>query len=337
VKILVFYTLEDSTRLSRQFNRRPKEFVSDELRGWRWSEPPLISDSNIRLSVSDVAGGMCGTGRDTYIKLSTHVKPGDNALMQRGAIVHLTYEAAIRTAKRLMYGGVIKGSDFIDAMRMEGEKIHGELIKGKQWELDEEFIDVVFWSLWDQATSTYSGALDKARTVSRYASLESIINSVIPISVEFMIDGSLIGLTRGIRIDGVLFPYIPIEIKTGPPNEWHRTALAGYALAMESQWETPIDFGVLIYVDPHGDDIYLHENIVPISDQLRLDFIHERDRRIKIIEDGIDPGMPDKCNTWCPYLFHCDAKKDTGSGRVGINLKAKKGSNNTVGDGGGGG
>ncbi len=212
--------MDDSIRLSRQFGKRPREFVSDELRGgWRWNEPPLLSDSPpTRLSVSDVASGICPTGRDVFNKSVSHVRPGDNPSMHLGLLVHITYETAVRTAKKLIYSGINKSSDFIDAMRNEGERNIALTRRLRRWSIAEDDFQSIYWSLWDQATSTYSGALGKARTLSKYATLESLAGAVIPINVEFMIDGSLIGLTKAIRIDGVLLPFIPIELKTGPPR-----------------------------------------------------------------------------------------------------------------------
>ena len=49
-------------RLSRTFKRMPCE-VGEELRGWDWSEPPILPPYDVKLYMSDVAGGFCPTGR----------------------------------------------------------------------------------------------------------------------------------------------------------------------------------------------------------------------------------------------------------------------------------
>jgi CRISPR/Cas system-associated exonuclease Cas4 (RecB family) len=61
--------------------------------------------------------------------------------------------------------------------------------------------------------------------------------------------------TQAIRADGYIPPGIIIEIKTHPPLEANKYALAGYALAYESQHNTPINYGVFIQEIPHNQII----------------------------------------------------------------------------------
>ncbi|MGC9227524.1 type I-A CRISPR-associated protein Cas4/Csa1 [Caldivirga sp.] len=329
----MFYTIEDSVRVSRSVGRRPRDFISDELRGWRWSEPPVSYVGSTQLSVSDVSGGLCPVGRDVYLRYVARVKESINPSLQKGQLIHGTYEAAIRTVKRVLYSEeASNGVELMGVMKNYGEAELRRMLKSQEWILSEDFIRRVFWDLWGKASSIYAGALDKVKSRSIYLSLESIVNAVVPLSAEVVVDGSLIGLSRSLRMDAVLDPGIPIEIKTRPPNRIYETALAGYALALESQFEAPVDFGVLVYVNVNGPSVLVHEHIIPISDQLRIEFLHERDRRGELVDKGIDPGLASKCNNWCPFLKYCGGgeEKDTAGGRVGRSSGVKKRAHSTV-------
>jgi len=324
----MFFTIDDTIRLNKQLNKRPREFVSEELRGWRWNEPPLLHNHSTQLMMIDAAGGLCPTSRDVYVRYTARIKEAENPHLQRGQLIHLTYEAAIRTVKKLIYNEKAnRGIELIDLMKEEGEKELHRIHNMKKWLIDPYVMEKIFWSLWDQASTTYSGALDRIKTRSKYLSIESIVNAVVPINVEVMIDGSLIGLSKSLRLDAMLFPTIPIEIKTRTPERIFEVSLAGYALAIESQFEAPVDFGILIHVniDDNGNTV-IYEKIIPISDELRLEFIHERDKKAEIIEKNLDPGLPSKCNIWCPYLHYCGGhtEENTTNRRMGIKIETTK-------------
>ncbi|MEM1888409.1 MAG: CRISPR-associated protein Cas4 [Pyrobaculum sp.] len=43
--------------------------VSEELRGWRWDSPPVAPPPvGVRISLSELGGGLCETRRDVYLK-----------------------------------------------------------------------------------------------------------------------------------------------------------------------------------------------------------------------------------------------------------------------------
>jgi len=128
-----------------------------------------------------------------------------------------------------------------------------------------------------------------------------------PFTTEFPVDGSLIGLSKTLRIDLMIYPNIIAEVKT---RDWHpdyELGLAAYALAFESQYEVPINYGIIVMVriNLSKRDLKIYERIVRISDNLRQAFIDRRDGYARIIEDSIDPGKAKNCNPDCPYLYVC--------------------------------
>ena len=69
---------------------------------------------------------------------------------------------------------------------------------------------------------------------------------------------------------------IVVEIKLGNKYaRWHEVQLAGYALALESQNETPYDFGIIISVNLNP--LLINVKGVYIDDSLRQEFIESRD------------------------------------------------------------
>jgi CRISPR-associated protein Csa1 len=96
-------------------------------------------------------------------------------------------------------------------------------------------------------------------------------------------------------------------MKTGKEQEFHRLTLAGYALAFESAFERPVDFGMLAYPRFIEDRPvpYVLRRVYPIDDELRLRFLQMRDRKLEIISKQLDPGLPARCPSSCSYIEIC--------------------------------
>jgi CRISPR-associated protein Csa1 len=63
--------------------------VGEELRGWRWGEPPVAPPPlGVRLSVSEIVGGHCESRRDLYLRRVLRVRAEPNGSMKFGAYIH---------------------------------------------------------------------------------------------------------------------------------------------------------------------------------------------------------------------------------------------------------
>jgi len=307
---LLFPTLEHVTRLARELRALPKVEVSDELRGWSWEESPVTTTQSRLLGVSDITSGFCPTGRDLYLRYVEGVRGKDNPTLQMGRLVHEVFEAAVEEAKKAVYltwpdtdGDRVEG-----VMRAAGEALERRALR-KYGLLDPGVAAWVFRRLWGMAVRTYSAAVDEARTKSRYLRLDSLVHAAVPVIAEFPIDGSVIGLSRALRVDALLPPNLMMELKTREPRRVFELALAGYALATEAQYGFPVNHALLTYVwvRPESREVIVRPKIIPISEDLRQDFIDARDERREIIEYGVDPGKPrgEECPPECPYRHHC--------------------------------
>jgi len=305
---LLFPTWEYVTRLSREIRRLPRAEVSEELRGWAQGDTSLVTDQSRLLGVSDITSGFCPTGRDVYLSYVEGVRREDNPILQRGRLIHEVFERAVETVKFTIYraGESISGDDLEEAMRSEEPRLEEGLVR-KYSLMQEDHARWLIRRLWGEAARTYAAALDAVKARSRYLRLDSIVAATVPVMAEFPIDGSLIGLSRALRVDALLPPSIIVEIKT---RRWRREfdlAVAGYALAMEANYEVPVDHGVLmmVHADPERREVIVRPKIVVVGDDLRADFIDERDRRREIVEYGTDPGIARECPPECPFRHYC--------------------------------
>ena len=204
-----FYSYDDVLRISQVIQDMPCE-VSEELRGWRWSEPPLLPVYGVRINASDLSFA-CKTGRLAFLR--HHVRAVEKAgeSLKFGAFVHKVIATATARAKAILYSRKpSNGADFFDIMMYDMPHVM-ELSK-----LSEDYARV-FSMLWKRAALTYSSAYDKVLELSKYLSLDGLVSRVVPWICEFPIDGRLLGLNRAIRVDALVPPALIIEFKTRRP------------------------------------------------------------------------------------------------------------------------
>ncbi len=295
-----FYSYQDVLRLMRTIQESPCE-VSEELRGWNWRSPPLLPTSNLKINVSDLGFG-CSTGRFAYLRYRIKQRELQNEVLSFGSFVHRIIAAATYKAKAILYGSApISGAEFYSRMMSELPHL---MTSG----LSEDHIRVLH-AIWERAALTYSASLDSVREQSKYLGLDGIVSKVVPWICEFPVDGRPIGLNRNIRIDALVPPSLLIEFKTRRPTKDIEVAMAGYALAFESQYMVPVNHVVILYIEFSKDkrSFKVYEHITKIGDSLRLEFIEKRDLYFMRAEDGIDPGLPSHCDPACPYIRVCRA------------------------------
>ncbi|BBD73327.1 type I-A CRISPR-associated protein Cas4/Csa1 [Sulfodiicoccus acidiphilus] len=299
----MFFTPEDVALYAKRVRQTPRQ-VGEEMRGWRWPEPPLLPPSGRTLPVSDASGALCQTGRYVYLSYVKWVKAPTSPEAARGSLIHEAYAESVETVRKLIYSGeVVDGNALRSAMLDEYYEAERRL---SEYSSVQDFHNVVK-AIWDRATSVFGASLDRARERAR-GRRETLAAATIPFLVEFPIDGSLVGLSPNSRVDA-LIPNVPlvVEMKTGARRRAHERALAGYALAYESQYEVPVDFGLLCYVRVE-DKVSDRCELLKIGEALRTEFLEERDRRLQVLEDGVDPGLPKFCDRECPFLSHCGGK-----------------------------
>ncbi len=303
-----FFTIEDLIALSKEIRKMPKPEIDEELRGWSYSEGVLASQTKILLGVSDITSNFCPNGRDVYLRYVKKVPPKDNQTLQKGRLIHEVWTKSLELVKKVLYavGEGLDGEILYKEVMSKEEIIRNEAIN-KYNLLSRDYIEWLVHKILETAARTYSSALDRHKERSPYITLDGLVYLTVPLITEFPINGERLGLSKTLRIDALAPPSTIVEVKSRPPSEVFEASLAGYALAFESEYEVPIDYGVLLYVNVVDSErrIFSRTKLVPISAQLRMNFIELRDRRAEIVVYEEDPGIAGNCPLECPYLKYC--------------------------------
>jgi len=294
--------------LSKEMRRLPKPEIDEELRGWSYSEGVLASQTKVLLGVSDITSNFCPNGRDVYLRYVKKIPPKDNQILQKGRLIHEIWTKSLELIKKTLYaiGEDLDGETLYKEIMNKEEAMEDEAVN-KYNLLDKDYIKWLVHKILDSAARTYSSALDRHKARSPYITLDGLVYLTVPLITEFPINGERLGLSKTLRIDALAPPSVIIEVKSRPPSEVFEASLAGYALAFESEYEVPVDYGVLLYVNVVDSErkIFSRAKLVPISAQLRTSFVELRDRRTEIIIYEEDPGIAGTCPTECPYLKYC--------------------------------
>lgn len=263
--------------------------VDEDLRGWSWDRPPVKPRAYLGLSVSEVAYKYCLVRRDIWLRRKLGVKVLENDVMFRGRVLHEALHYAYNQAVKYMVRG--------EPSWLIYEKIHGRWrdIVAK-YKLDDRFTGIV--------EKIYKSSLMIVLGEYEY---ESSINGGYspPLFVsEYRVDGSPLGLASGLSIDAIAEKII-IDYKFGTPRDFHKLGLAGYALALEAEYEVPYDYGIIIYIVERGNNLKITYKPVYISNNLRRLFLEERDNIIDMLLDDREPEPDINCPDNCPYRSYC--------------------------------
>mgnify|MGYP001591390830 FL=1 len=135
---------------------------------------------------------------------------------------------------------------------------------------------------------------------------DSLASLALPLTVEQRLDGSFLGLSPYLSADAFNFaePMV-VDIKFGWKQKFHRLGTTGYALVTESLHEYPVNLGCLVYASFKDNRLTVERDFHLIDDELRQWFIEERDERMRMVSEEIDPGVAKECPVGCPYQREC--------------------------------
>lgn len=307
--------------------------VAEDLRGWNWHQPPLspIYDKTL-LGVSEVAGQYCPTGRDLYLRRVLNVRVPPSRPMVQGAYLHAILYRIVMAAKRALY--TCASSDPFgpstrlrtgvaqeNPSRTEGDPIkalrvldHPDLapidddsaLREPQDSAQDESLPVKGSILWDFQARRIVTRVQEVLAHQPHIGMDSLVNLALPVIVEQRLNGTFLGLTPHLSADAFVWSeQMVVDIKFGRKQPFHRLSTTGYALAIESIYEYPVNIGCVVYVSFQEGQVLIERDIHHIDDELRQWFIESRDERARLIEEEIDPGLPHTCPEVCPYYPVC--------------------------------
>lgn len=265
--------------LRRLHRIKAQDPVDDEYRGWNWDAPPLRPRAYLGLGVSEVAYKYCPTRRDVFLRRNG-VQGVKTQSLINGELAHAVFHYAAEDARKLLLVG-LSGWEVYDSLRPKAAS-----------SLRRRGIDV---KLYPWLLDLYN------RLLLGFCAEES------PLYLsEHRVDGSTLGLSKNLRVDGLMDMGVVLEVKLGKPQDFHKYALAGYALALEADTEVPVDYGLIVYLEVFENRrVLFNWEPVYLSPALRASFIESRDELIDILLSGREPPKAKACPESCPFIGVC--------------------------------
>jgi len=307
---MVYYlSSNEKRRLFKGYlTKARKDPVSDMWRGWSWDKPPIEPPyDDITLSIYEIAGQYCESGRDIYLRRVERVRRPPNPRMVRGLVLHRVVEEVVTRAKVIAYSeGGVPGQVLIDRLMEDAEKVVKEILS--PLDLSEEIRERLkekALSLWRFETWQIGASLDRVSSSYKGMGLDALVNLAIPFVVEHRLDGSFLGLSGDLRVDAISMGVV-LDLKTGQKSPFQELYTTGYALVLEALNEVPYDVGCLVTLDfaPQGSPV-IKRWFHLIDEPLRQQFIEERDEKMRIVAEQEDPGISKDCPPDCPYADVC--------------------------------
>uniref|UniRef100_A0A0F2LKI4 CRISPR-associated protein Cse1 n=1 Tax=Candidatus Aramenus sulfurataquae TaxID=1326980 RepID=A0A0F2LKI4_9CREN len=264
-------------QLRRLHSYRASDPIDEDLRGWNYHSPPIKPRAYLSLSIADVAYRYCDSKRDVYLRKVLKMKGEQTPSLTLGQQVHELIALISRDVTRLLAQG-------LPAYEVL------EVINKKRY------------------STSFSPFLEKFKKAFAFYLLSDASDSsgFIPLISEFRVDGTPLGLSPRLSADAISQISMVVEVKVANYQDFHKLALAGYALALESAFELPVDFGALIYVnginEKHPE---IRTEAYYLSTDLRKEFIDTRDEVIDMLLEEKDPGLASNCQSSCPFYSYC--------------------------------
>lgn len=304
-----FLTEEERKRLLKGLLPKSREVaVAEELRGWNWHQPPLEPIYDVRLALYEVAGKYCPTGRDVFLRRVMKIKVKPNKAMVAGGVFHETLTLILVMAKKLLYEkGVGRHREALEALR---EPRFGALTKHADALSETELADLrdKVILIWDFEYARIAARVQEALAKQPYIGEDSLVTLAIPVVIEQKLDGSFLGLSQNLSADALMFaePMV-LDLKFGEKQRFHQLTTTGYGLVMEAIYEFPVNVGCVTYVDFRENRVLIEREFHLIGDELRQWFVEERDEKMRMVYEEIDPGVGSECRPTCPYYETCRA------------------------------
>jgi len=284
--------------------------IASELRGWNWDKPPLspIYDT-VKLGVAEIANNYCPSNRDLYLRRVMGIKTPANRPMLEGGLLHDMLCRMIIAIKRVIYQhGVsclkqldtLDRNDFFNVLNTANGVLSPE---------DISVIKAKMEVLWEYEYHSIYNRMQNVLAVQPHIGPDALVALALPVTVEQKLNGSFLGLSAHLSVDAFVFsePMV-VDIKFGKKERFHHLSVTGYALVMESLYEYPINAGCIVYPSFAGDRLSIERDFCFIDDELRQWFVEERDERMKMVHEEIDPGLAQQCPEICSLWGECHPK-----------------------------
>ncbi|WP_003544840.1 type I-A CRISPR-associated protein Cas4/Csa1 [Desulfotomaculum nigrificans] len=297
---MYFLSDEEKKHLLKNYLPRSRQAdTAEELRGWNWHQPPLLPPYETKLGAYEIAGAYCPSNRDLYLRRVQKIKSLPSLAMIRGYFLHDVLVKELSRAKKIIYHRGVPGY----------KEIFNDLEQGQDYKLPDQFQVNKKDKLYLEKEADIIAKFERQRLAAKihdvlvkqpYIGEDSLVNLAVPVVLEQKLDGSFLGMSSHLSVDAYTFsePMV-MDLKFGEKRKFHRLQTTAYALAMEAVYEFPVNLGCIVYAKIKDDRLIIEKDIHIIDDELRQWFVEERDEKLRMIEEEIDPGVkecPDSCH-----------------------------------------
>lgn len=276
-----------------------RQSVAEELRGWNWPLPPLKPIYAQPLGVFEVAGNYCPTNRDLFLRRVQRSPLVATPAMREGKLLHRVVADTLTEAKALVYQHGAACIPHVERLAAYTPQYVSALAIGPALQEQAQAL---------RRFEARRSAERIAEVLSRYPSIgaDALAMLALPVNVEVKLDGRYLGLAGSLAADAVTLPdLIVMDLKFGARHPFHALSAVGYALVLESLFETPVDLGCVVYAHVTNGRVSIERDFHVIGDELRQTFVEARDDKMGLVEHERDPGLPAECPSACPYLATC--------------------------------
>jgi len=306
---MYFLSHEERKYILRGLVPRAREVgVAEDLRGWNWHQPPLEPIFDVRLGVAEIANRYCDTGRDVFWRRVMGKRGRPSPPILGGRYFHDVLVQVITRAKVLLYKGGVSG--YRNALKDLAEPLLPPLPSLPDGDDQADgWVQTLMdqgRELWEFEHQRISARVREVLARQPYIHIDALVHQALPVVVEQRLDGTFLGLSPQLATDAlVLAEPVVMDLKFGDKRDFHRLSIAGYALVMEALFEYPVNIGCISYARYHQNRWLVERDAFIIDDELRQWFIEERDAKMRMVFDQIDPGLATGCVETCPYYSLC--------------------------------
>jgi len=266
--------------------------VNPELRGWNWHQAPLKPYYDEKLPMYAVCSKYCPVDRDVFLSQVKKAKPDISYEVTLGKILHGVVSDALQSA---ISGESVDFESWWGRIRWEGLVGDRAVLKDKAK------------SVWDYVSDLCRARSLQVGSEQPYMGRRDMLATSMPFLVEHKISGELLGLSGLLSLDCYDYLHsIMFDFKADNKREqWHRLSPVGYSIVFESVHEVPIDVCCIQYVSFRDGRLIASKDLFFANNDLRSWWLEERDRKIEIIAQKKDPGVPNSCSESCIYRRSC--------------------------------
>lgn len=160
--------------------------------------------------------------------------------------------------------------------------------------------------LWDYEHHSILSRVQDVLARQPYIGPDALVAMALLVTVDQRLNSSFLGFSSHLSVDVFVFsePMV-VDIKFGKKQRFYHLATTGYALVMESLYEYPINVGCIVHPSFREGRFAVERDFHLIDDELRQWFIEERDERMRMTHEEIDPGIASECSETYPFWRHC--------------------------------